>query len=477
METGVAGYSTGKVVWRFRFTETESGINALTLTDDVFDSDSPVLYRSSANDNEYDTQSVPFPYSAGTYDSGMKTITFGSTWLTGTDKYLYIAGLLKDADDADITTFTLNAFTDGAGNDASTKGNATKSVTVDKTGPVVSSGTVNSMGTGFTDVDISDAPGGVGFVFAAGDTAIVTVSSGTTPTISGSGPYAISGGTAPAGESVTYTLKVFDELGNWRSYTNSIANDGGGGFTALAWEGGSSGSPTPTLSMASPFMASPYASGPVSDSGRINSYYSALVNSNARSGGAGNRVPALPVSYRGRTAGTPARDEGRARIAYTGASSGAELRELYRNLESSPRPGALPLREPVRVDGAETGTPAALSVRRNLINRRNSVNERYDGMNNANGKDAVTRADGNRAGDGRDGNPVNNAGDAAASAVSFLQALALLPPLTGDSGEGVPPGNGGGIGRNGAGERSFLNPQLKPWNHGRKARARRRPKY
>jgi hypothetical protein len=96
---------------------------------------------------------------------------------------------------------------------------------------------------------------------------------------------------------------------------------------------------------------------------------------------------------------------------------------------------------------------------------------------NRTAKDTVTRADGNRAGDGRDGNPVHNAGDAAASAGSFLEAMALLPPLAGDSGEGLPPRNGDGNARNGVGERSFLDPQLKPWNHERKARARRRPKY
>jgi hypothetical protein len=135
------------------------------------------------------------------------------------------------------------------------------------------------------------------------------------------------------------------------------------------------------------------------------------------------------------------------------------------------------------VDGAETGNPAALSVERNLINRRNSDNRQDGGMNNVNGKDAMTRADGNRTGNNNDGNPVNNVNDeagggntAAPELAWSLQAMALLPPLTGDTGEGVPPRNGDRDTLNGAGERMFLNPQLKPWNHERKARARRRPK-
>jgi hypothetical protein len=221
--------------------------------------------------------------------------------------------------------------------------------------------------------------------------------------------------------------------------------------------------------MAMPFTSPAALSSP--PSARTNGYYSVQVNSNARNGGTG-RAPAPPLSSTRRVVNTPARNGERARISYTGASAGAEFRELYRNPESSPRRDVLSLREPVRGNAAETGVPAALSVGRNLTDRGDFINQRYGETKDTGREDAVRRDAGEWT-----GNPVNDvdggAGDASASSGSFLAALALLPPLSGDTGEGVPVR---GEGRHGAGERDLLNPLLKPWSYERKVKAKRRLK-
>ncbi|MDR2160132.1 MAG: hypothetical protein LBP23_08730, partial [Treponema sp.] len=451
--TGVAGYSTGKVVWRFRFAETGSGINALTLSNDVF-AGTGIKYRSSDNPNEYDT--TVYTYLTGSYDSGAQKITFGTDWLTG--QYLYIAGMLKDTADADATTLSLAAFTDGAGNAATNISGASANVTIDKTGPTGSGGNTppasGDITLTFTD---NNTPVGVASVALQSGTGSIGSLSGSSVTLSSA--------TLPGdGVSASWTFTAEDGLGNSRDCVYTITNNSG--TYAGTWDNsGSTTPPSPTLSMAAPFTA-PLSAPPAGFSagpGRINSYYSMLVNSNAGRGGAGGRIPVLPVSYAGRGVRVPVQT--RTRIAY--AYTGAERRELYRDLETASRSNAVPLRELVRADdAAEDRNPAALNVERNFDNRRNPGDGRSEGTEGPEPrKDAVT-ADTNNGG---------NQGSAAAAPLVAVSFLEIMEPLTGDSGEGVPPQDHGG--RNGAGERSFLDPHLKPWTHARKARARRRPNY
>ena len=478
--TDVENFSTGKVVWRFQFTEEGSGINALTLNGDVF-SGSEIKYLVSGNTGEYDTAS--YSYLTGTYDSGI--ITLGSNWHTGSGRYLYIAGLLKDPADAGTPTLSLASFTDGAGNTV-TGSDAEKIVTVDLTGPEIAAGNGGTLDSATGEISgITVTDGGSGFNAALGSGKYsVTVSpdvAGATVTGDGSALTVGGGAAVPASDSsasYTYTLTLIDNTGTSRTWTRGMTATDSGGIVTYAdtteWEEGTNTVPSVTLNMASPFMASPYTSGPSSDSGRINSYYSALMlNADARGGGTGSGTYGLPVSYT-RNGRTPARDGGRSRIVYTGASTAAGLRELYRDLVLSPRPGVVLSENPVYDTGEpRNGNRESVNVQRNPGDRRNAGGGQDHGMGNA-GRSAV--ADAGNAGDPVNVNGGAGGGNAAAPgpAVSFPQAMALLPPLAGDSGEGVPSRDRDG---NGIGERSFLNPQLRPWNHRRKAGARRRSRY
>jgi hypothetical protein len=225
--------------------------------------------------------------------------------------------------------------------------------------------------------------------------------------------------------------------------------------------------------MAFPFTRQPVS--PVSSGGsdRINRYYSGLANSGVR--GTGNTIPVSYTARSGVNPRIPARN-GRTRISYTGASAGTELRELYRSLESSSRQNTAPLTELVYADQAPRNRGDSRSAGRDAagINaERNPGDGRYlSDERNLNGRGEIREAPAVQADTENGGDPVIGDGAAVLGAAAFLWTL---PPLIGDTGEGVPSPERGQDGRNGGRDGSFLNPDLKPWNHARKARARRRP--
>jgi hypothetical protein len=451
----VKDYSTGKAVWRFKFTETESGINKLKVSldglDNVF-SGSTIKYHVSGNDEEYDT--TYYSYSTGSYNSADQTITLVNDWITGTDQYLYIAGLLNNTANAASTTLALSAFTDGAGNSASTPANADTAVTIDKLGPTgtgFTDNTDNTVTLAFSDprgiASVTKTTGGGSFNFATG------VLSGLDTPLPGDGTD-------------EWTFTAVDGLGNSRDLVLTITRSGAS-YNGIWDNSGLTTPPGITLNIASPFTRQPVS--PVSSGGsdRINRYYSGLANSGAR--GTGNTVP---VSYTARSGVNPLSpaQNGRTRISYTGASAGTGLRELYRNLEPSSRQNTVPLTEPAYADQASRSRSDSRSAA-GINAERNPGDGRSGPENGKTEQDSVVRADNENRGNSAD---IEGENTAVLGAAAFLWTL---PPLVGDTGEDLPLPGRGESGRNGGRDGSFLNPDLKPWNYARKARARRRPNY
>jgi hypothetical protein len=228
-----AGYTAELIEIIVPFTETASGLKTLKFSNNNIFSEVKV----TVNDTEQTVSS---------YTDG--TITF-STPLRVSGTYLLVIRGKYDGDEGTVTLTTSFTAPDAVGN-SSTGTLSPNSLIVDKTGPVVSGGAVETDGITITGITINDE--GAGFTLPADTTDVVSVDSGTAEIeniVSGDTTYyTITGTTAPTSENpVTYTLTVTDKAGVSLVYTGTVSTANDTDFIFSDWTAAADGPTLPSF--------------------------------------------------------------------------------------------------------------------------------------------------------------------------------------------------------------------------------------